>query len=633
MVTQPQKPREHGATHSQKGPRPHSRPIARPGSHESGHSHASHPAGRAHARGRNESYRTRPAHRAIQPVVQHSAPKHVTGEEPLRFIALGGFGEIGRNMMMMEYKDEIIIIDAGLGFPEENTPGVDYIIPNVTYLENNRHKIKAMVITHAHYDHIGAIPHIMEKLGNPPIYTTLLSKEIILKRQEDFPNAPKPRFQLVKGGETHQFGRYFSATFFDVVHNIPDGIGIIFRTPIGNVVHPGEFKFDYDPDGNPLGIETWKRVGEEGIHTLLLDSTNAEVPGLSMSERVVEAELEKVFTAAEGRILVGTFSSLLDRLGEIIKIAEKLGRKVAISGLSMKTNLQIAQNLGYLKFKKDTFIPLEEINKYHDNKLMLLCTGSQGEPNGSFMRIANGEHKHIKLRPGDSIILSSGVIPGNERGVQTLRDNFARQGALVYHNKMLSIHSSGHAPQGELRKVIELIRPKHFIPMHGYYFLRWRNARTAQEAIGLKPEDTILTDNGHIVELYSDKVIKTDEQVESAYVMVDGLGVGDVGEIVLRDRITLSQEGMVVIITTIAKQDGRILKNPDIISRGFIYLKENQELLEEVRKRIRNIIGRIPNRENLDADYLKTLIRDQVGLFLFNKTKRRPMILPVVIEI
>ena len=366
------KPREHGSTNQHKGPRP-LKPSTKPVSHESGRGHASHSAHSPHPSrgGRTESFRKRPAFRAVPPVVQHTAPKHTAGEEPLRFIALGGFGEIGRNMMMMEYRDEIIIIDAGLGFPEENTPGVDYIIPNITYLETNRNKIKALVITHAHYDHIGAIPHIMEKIGNPPIYTTLLSKEIILKRQEDFPNAPKPRFQLVKGGETHQFGRYFSATFFDVVHNIPDGIGIIFRTPIGNVVHPGEFKFDYDTEGKPLGIETWKRVGEEGIHTLLLDSTNAEVPGLSMSERVVEAELEKVFTAAPGRILVGTFASLLDRLGEIIKIAEKLGRKVAISGLSMKTNLQIAQNLGYLKFKKDTFIPLEEIHKHKDDKLML----------------------------------------------------------------------------------------------------------------------------------------------------------------------------------------------------------------------------------------------------------------------
>ena len=554
-------------------------------------------------------------------------------EEPVRFVALGGLEEIGRNMMFLEYKDEIIVVDAGLQFAEEETPGIDYIIPNVSYLETKKKNIKAFIITHAHYDHIGAIPHIMDKIGNPPIYATNLTKEIILKRQEDYPNAPRPRFQLVHGGETYQFGKYFSATFFDVVHNIPEGIGIIFRTPVGNIVHPGEFKFDYDMDGTPKGLNIWEQVGKEGINVLMLDSTGAEVPGFALSERVVEAELEKLFRVAEGRILVGSFASLIDRLGEVIKIAEKLGRRVAISGLSMKTNIQIAQGLGYLKFKKDTIIPLEEINKHPDEKLLLLCTGAQGEAKGSFMRIANGEHKQIKLKPGDTIVLSSSVVPGNERSVQNLKDNLARQGALVFHHKMLDIHSSGHAPQGELKKVMELIHPKHLLPIHGYYFMRWRNAHLAQETLGLKPQDTILADNGNVVNIYSELSVVSKENVESSYVTVDGLGVGDVGEVVLRDRITLSQEGMVVIITTLSKQDGKILKNPDIISRGFIYLKENQEMLDEMRKRIRNSIAHIPNRENIDADYLKTLIREQISTFIFNKTKRRPMILPVVIEV
>ncbi len=556
-------------------------------------------------------------------------------EDVLRFIPLGGFEEIGRNMMLFEYKDEILVIDAGLQFPERETPGVDYIIPNVSYLAERKENIKGIIITHGHYDHIGAIPHVLEKLGNPTFYTTRLTKEIIMKRQEDYPNSPKPIFEVVKAGDDATIGKYFEVKFFDVVHNIPDGFGMIIKTPIGNVVHPGEFKFDYDREGKPKGLEVWKQVGDQGIHTLLLDSTGAETPGHSLSERVVESELEKLFKSVKGRILVGSFASLLDRLGEIIKIAEKLGRKVAISGRSMKTNIQIAENLGYLKFDKGTIVPLEDINKYHDENLLLLCTGAQGEANASFARIANGEHKQIRLKPTDTVILSSSVVPGNEKSVQDLKDNLARQGATIYHYKMLDIHSSGHAPQEELKTVMKLIHPKFFIPMHGYYFMRQRNAHLAQEVLGLKPEHTILGDNGLVIELRKDSAKLTDEQVPAYYVMVDGLGVGDVGEVVLRDRITLSQEGMIVIITTVSKQGGKILKNPDIISRGFIYLKENQPLLDDVRRKIRSLVGRIPSnyKQSIDADYVKTIIRDQIGQFLYNKTKRRPMILPVIIEV
>lgn len=558
-----------------------------------------------------------------------------SSKDSLRFIPLGGLEEIGRNMMVLEYKDEILVIDAGLQFPEEETPGIDYIIPNTAYLEERRQNIKGLVITHGHYDHIGALPHVLEKMGNPTIYTTRLSKEIILKRQEEFKNAPKPIFEIITGGETRQISKNFAITFFNVVHNIPDGTGMIIRTPVGNIVHPGEFKFDYDANGKPMGLDTWEMVGKEGIHTLMLDSTGAETPGFSLSERVVEQELEKIFKTAPGRILIGTFASLLDRLTEIVKIADRLGRHVAISGRSMKTNFEIAQRLGYAKVRRETIIPLEEIKNYRDDKLLILCTGAQGEPNGSFMRIANGEHKQIKIKKDDTVVLSSSVVPGNERSVQTLKDNLSRQGALIYHYKMLDIHSSGHAPQEELKTVMRLIKPKFFLPIHGYYFMRWRNAKLAQEELKLKPENTILADNGVVVEILPESVRVTTEQVPAYYVMVDGLGVGDVGEVVLRDRRTLAQEGMVVIITTLSKDSGRILKNPDIISRGFIYLKENQEILEDIRRKIRGIIGRIPEQKNqgLDADYVKTLVRDQIGQFLFTKTQRRPMILPVIIEI
>ena len=554
--------------------------------------------------------------------------------DTLRWIALGGLEEIGRNMMLLEYRDEILAVDAGLLFAAgEETPGVDYIIPNTTYLEERKKNIKALIITHAHYDHIGAIPHILDKIGNPLIYTTQLSKEIIMKRQDDYPTSAKPRFNIVTPGETHQLGKYFAITLFDVVHNIPEGFGMIIRTPIGNIVHPGEFKFDYDHEGRPKGLDIWKRVGAEGIHTLMLDSTGAEVPGYAISERVVEAELEKTFRAAPGRILVGTFASLLDRLGEIVKIAEKLGRHVAVAGRSMSTNLQIAQNLHYFKFQKGTIVPMEEIGKYRDEKLLILCTGAQGEPKATLMRIANGEHRQIKVRTTDTIVLSSSTIPGNERSIQNLKDGLARQGAMVYHNKMLDIHSSGHAPQEELKEVMRLVQPRFFLPIHGYYFMRWRNARHAEEALGMKPEHTLLADNGIVVEFGKDFARVTNEEVPSSYVMVDGLGVGDVGEVVLRDRKTLAEEGMLVIIVTLTKRDGRVLKNPDIISRGFIYLKDNHELLEEIRAKIRGILSRIPRHQSVDAEYAKTLIRDQIGQFIFTKTKRRPMVLPVLIEI
>lgn len=566
-------------------------------------------------------------------IIKPTRPAAFDKEETVRWVALGGLEEIGRNMMFFEYKDEIVIIDAGLQFPEEETPGIDYIIPNTAYLEERKNNIKAMIITHAHYDHIGALPYLLGKLGNPTIYTTRLSQEIIRKRQEDFPNAPKPVFEIISANEEHKLSEHFTAKFFSVVHNIPEGVGIIMKTPVGNIVHPGEFKFDYDIDGKPKGMDIWKWVGDQKIHTLMLDSTGAETPGHSLSERIVEQELEKIFNKAEGRILVGTFASLIDRLGEIIKIAEKLGRKIAISGFSMKTNIQIAQNLGYLKIDKGTIVPLEEINKFKDEKLMILCTGAQGEPRASLMRIANGEHKQIQIKNTDTIVLSSSVVPGNERSVQNLKDNLARLGATIYHYKMLDIHSSGHAPQEELKAVMRLINPKHFLPIHGYYFMRQRNAKLAQEELGLKPQETLIADNGLVVEFKKDSARVTEDQVPASYVLVDGLGVGDVGEVVLRDRRVLSQEGMLVVIATINRATGQVLKNPDIISRGFIYLKENKQLLDDIRNKIKNILHRMPPQQHREPDYVKALIRDQIGQLLYNKTKRRPMVLPVLIEI
>ncbi|MEK7144033.1 MAG: ribonuclease J [Patescibacteria group bacterium] len=563
---------------------------------------------------------------------RHSLRKTGSGEA-VRFAALGGLEEVGRNMMFFEYKDEIVIIDAGLQFPEETTPGIDFIIPNISYLEANKKNVKAMIITHGHYDHIGAIPYVMEKIGNPTIYTTALNKAIISRRQEEFINAPKINFELVKIGETRQLSENFKAIFFGVAHTIPDSIGVVLDTPSGKMVYPGDFRLDYDVDGNPKDMDVWRGLAEQKIHALFLDSTGADKEGYSISERVVEAEIEKIFKKSDGRIIIGTFSSLLGRLAEIIKIAERHDRKIFISGFSMKTNIQIAQNLGYMKIKKDTVVPLEEIGRYRDDKVVVLCTGAQGEPNASLMRIANGEHKHVKIKKGDTVLLSSSIIPGNERSVQILMDDIARQGGIIYHSKMVDIHSSGHAPQEELKMVMKIVKPKFFVPVHGYYFMRWRNAQLAQDVLKMKPEQAMIVDNGQVISFAKTAAEITEERIPTYCVMVDGLGVGDVGEVVLRDRLALAQEGMVVIISTLDRRTGRFLKNPDIISRGFIYLKENKELVEELRKQIRSLIGRIPRHQQMDQDYVKTLIRNQIGQFLYRKTKRRPMILPVVIEI
>jgi ribonuclease J len=559
--------------------------------------------------------------------------KKTSKEEPLRWAALGGLEEVGRNMTFFEYRNEIIIVDLGFQFPEEETPGIDYIIPNISYLEERKKNIKCIIITHAHYDHIGAIPYLIEKLGsNLPIFTAALTKEIINKRQEEFSKAPKLNFQLIKDKDRIQVSKYFEVEFFAVAHNIPDTFGFVLNTPVGKMVYLGDFKFDYDKENQPKGVAELEKIGQQKIHTLFLESTNAEEPGYSLSERIVEKNLEEIFKKSPGRIIIAMFASLINRVDEILKIADRLNRKVAISGYSMKSNIQIAQNLGYIKDKEKTIISLEEINKYPDNKIIVLSTGAQGEPNASLIRIVNGEHRNLILKPTDTVILSASVVPGNERGVQLLKDGISRQGAQVYYSKIIDIHSSGHAPQEELKLATKLINPKFFIPIYGYCFMRAANNKSA-EVVGIPQKNIFLPVNGQIMEFLPDQVRLTKEELPVSYVMVDGLGIGDVGEVVLRDRRVLAQEGMVVIIITIDRRNSKLIKNPDIISRGFIYLKENQELLEDIRHRLRGLVSRLPRYQPLDADYLKSLIRDQVGQFLYNKTKRRPMVLPVVIEI
>ena len=553
-------------------------------------------------------------------------------EELLKFVPLGGLEEIGRNCAYFEYGKEIVIIDTGIQFPEEETPGIDYIIPNVSSIEKRKEDVRGIILTHGHYDHIHALPYLIEKLGNPIVYCVEITKALIEKRFSEFPNLPKPKFQIVKEGDRFTISKNFTAEFFYVDHTIPDAVGFVLETPAGNMAHFGDFRVEYDRKDNPVNTDVFARLGTKNIHTAFIDSTNADFEGHSISEEVVVDELEKLIVSAKGRLIITTFASLLTRVGEIIKLAEKHGRKVAPNGRSMKDNIQIAQTLGHIKTKKGTLIAVEEVHQYPDNKIMILSTGGQGEPNAGLTRMANGEHRHIRFKKTDTVIFSSSVVPGNERSVQLLQDNIARQVDETHNSKMLDIHSSGHGLADDIELVLKLIKPKFMVPIHAYYF-KLKAATKIAHKLGMPKENTHILDNGQIAILTKDNFIPTKEKVSTNYVMVDGLGVGDVEEVVLRDRLLLSEEGMIVVITTLDRENGRLLKTPDIISRGFIYLKENKGLLDEIRGKLKSVLTRIPRHTHPEPDYVKSLIRDQIGQLLYNKTKRRPMVLPVLIEI
>ncbi len=550
----------------------------------------------------------------------------------VRFVPLGGMEEIGRNCAFFEYENEIVIVDVGIQFPEQETPGIDYIIPNTAYLEPKKKNIRGLILTHGHYDHIHALPYLIEKIGNPLIYCVEITKALIEKRFSEFPSLPKPRFQVIKGGDRFKISENFAAEFFYVDHTIPDATGFVLETPAGNMAHFGDFRVEYDLKGNATNTDVFSRLADKNIHTAFIDSTNADFEGHSLSEEIVTSELEKLIMGSEGRIILTTFASLLTRVAEIIKLAEKHGRKVAPNGRSMKDNIQIAQRLGHIKAKKGTFITVEEVHKYPDNKVMILSTGGQGEPNAALTRMANGQHRHIHFKKTDTVIFSSSVVPGNERSVQLLQDAISRQVDETYNSKLLDIHSSGHGLADDIELVLKLVKPRFMIPIHAYYF-KLKAATKIAHKVGMPKENAVILDNGQVALLSEEGLVVTKEKVPTSYVMVDGLGVGDVEEVVLRDRRLLSEEGMVVIIATLNRENGTLLKTPDIISRGFIYLKENKRLLDDIRMKLRSLLTRIPRHSHPDPDYVKSLIRDQIGQLLYNKTKRRPMVLPVLIEI
>lgn len=538
-------------------------------------------------------------------------------------------------MYVYEYKDDIVIVDMGLQFPDEDMPGIDYLIPNVEYLKAKRKNIRGIIITHGHLDHFGAIPHLLDKLGNPPIFTGTLTKGMIMKRQEDFKHLPKPNVEIVTKDSKIRLGN-FLVEFYHINHNIPDSFGVVLRTPVGNVIHTGDFKFDPTPVSEaPADLHRIADIGRQGVLLLVSESTDAEFPGHQVSETEVQKVLEEVFKVAPGRILAATFASLLTRIQQLIWLSEKHGRKVAIEGFSLKQNLAVAQELGYVKIRKGTIIDTRDIDRYKDNEVTILCTGAQGEDRAVLMRIANNEHRLISLKPTDSVIFSSSVIPGNEATVQRLKDVLYKKAGKIYHRTTMDIHAGGHAKQEELTQMMTLAKPKYVIPIHGNYFMLKLHAELAEKA-GIPKEHIMVAEDGEIISITKERIHKLKEKAPTDFVMVDGLGVGDVKEVVIRDRKHLAEDGIFVIITIVDAKSGKVKTSPDIISRGFIYLKESQELLKEVRKRTRTIVEDITTGGNghpIDWAYVKDEVREKIGQYLFNKTARRPMVLPVVIEV
>lgn len=554
----------------------------------------------------------------------------------LRIIPIGGLGEIGKNMTLFEYRGRILIVDIGIRFPESgDMPGVDYIIPNIEYLKGKEDLIEGVVFTHGHYDHIAAVPYLIDKLRYPTLYATALAAGMIKKRHTEFPNLGPLDIEEIKNGSRLKLGP-FSIEVVHINHNIPDSVALVIRTAGGTVFHTGDFKIDPDPlNEQPADLEKLKSIGEQGVMVMLSDSTSADQEGHSLSERTIYQNLESIVSQAKGRIIAATFSSLLNRVQQLIALAEKYDRRVFLQGFSMRTNVEIARQLGYIRYREHTMLADgEEVNKLPPHKVLVLGTGAQGEENAMLMRIATGEHRFVQIQKGDTVIFSSSVIPGNERSVQLVKDLLAKQGAKILHYQMMDIHAGGHGRQEDLKQMLTLIRPRYLMPIHGNYYMLKIHGEIAQ-ALGMPEKNVLLLENGNVVEFtprHEAKVLK--QKVPAYYVMVDGLGIGDVGEVVLRDRKTLAADGMVVVITVIDSKTGKIRGEPDIITRGFVHVKESQPFLAEIRRKVRQIIMNTEGPQHaVNWAYMRDNIRDRLGQFLFSRTERRPMILPVVIEV
>ena len=550
--------------------------------------------------------------------------------QKLQIIPLGGLGEIGKNMTVVRYGDDILVIDSGLMFPEEDMLGIDLVIPDITYLLENKDKIKAFVITHGHEDHIGALPYVMRQISDVPVYGTRLTLGILEGRLKEN-GVDASSLHPVRQGEIINAG-CFTVGFIRVNHSIPDACGLSIKTPIGMIVHTGDFKFDYTPiDGKMTDFKAFSDLGNRGVLVLLADSTNAEREGHTPSEKTVGKAFEKAFRKAKDRIIVATFSSNVHRIQQVVDSAVKHGRKVAILGRSMINVANISMKLGYLTIPEGTLIDIDEINNYPMDKIVIITTGSQGEPMSALTRMSMSNHRKVGIVPGDTIIISATPIPGNEKPVSRTIDNLLKQGADVIYGRDEGIHVSGHASREELKLMHNLVRPKFFIPVHGEYHHIVKHAKLA-ESLGMPKENIFISENGQVLEFTRDKG-QVAGKVTAGKVLIDGLGVGDVGNIVLRDRRQLSQDGILIVVVTMNRDSHTIAAGPDIVSRGFVYVRESEALMDEAKSRVSSAIERCLDNNVTEWSVIKNDIREAIGRYLFEKTRRRPMILPIIMEV
>lgn len=553
----------------------------------------------------------------------------------LRIIPLGGVEEIGKNMTVVEFGDDIIVIDAGIQFTDDDTPGIDYILPNTRYLEERKHKIRALVITHGHLDHIGGIPYLIDRLGNPPLYTREFGALLIKKRQAEFPHLPPLDLRIVDASDKAiPLSPNFKVRFFGLTHSIPDSTGIIIETPYGDIVNTGDVRVE-----NEQGviadkeIEQYKMFKDRNVVLFTMDSTGIDKPGFSPSETSILKNIDKLVAEAPGRIILATFASQVERIVEFLNIAKRYGRKVLIEGRSMKTNVEIIKHLNLVDTSH--IVPIEDAEKYAPNKLMMIATGAQGEEFAALMRMSNKTHKYIRLQRSDTIVLSSSVIPGNDRAVEKLKDNLFRQDARVITYLDSDVHTSGHGKRGELEWIHKQIPYKYFMPVHGSHFRLKMHAELARN-LGCPPENIVVPDNGSIIEITAggEKIIRRAEKAPSDDMVVEGLTIGDIPEVVIRDRKMLAADGIFVIIALVNTRNGRLKKSPDIIARGFVYLRESQELLSEARLVIKRSIEKATVGSNpVNFDFAKNAVTEEVSRFLFQRTAKKPIVIPVILGV
>ena len=549
-------------------------------------------------------------------------------ETPLRIIPLGGVGEIGKNMYVFEYGDDIVIVDCGLMFPDEEMFGIDLVIPDVTYLRENREKVRAFLITHAHEDHVGGLPYILPYFPDVPVYASTLARGLLGIKIKEHKLHANPLLPL-DPGDTLQIGP-FRIEPFRISHSIPDAMGMALHTPVGTVVTTGDFKFDHTPiDGRRSDFAVLSRLGEDGVICLLSDSTRAENPGYTLSERTVGETFREIMEPLEGRVIVATFASNINRIQQVIDAAAEFDRKVAVIGRSMEQNFRIASDLGYLTYAPGQVVAKDQIGTLQ--KIVVATTGAQGEPMAGLARMANRDHRFVEIQPGDTVIVSASPIPGNEEYVARTIDNLFKAGANVYYHTVKHAHVSGHASQEELKLMLGLTRPKYFIPIHGEFRMLVQHGRLAVET-GVAPENVFIIENGQAIEFFADGSARRAAPVTAGYVLVDGLSVGDVGEVVLRDRKALASDGMFIVVVTVDKQTGQIVAKPEIVTRGFVHGNEHDPLMEGAVDRMMAAIEGKGDRTS-EVGLLKSQIKDEISRYLYEQTRRRPLVFPVVVEV